>query len=264
MIQNALIVVLAYFLVEGIDILFGWKTFQRPIVAATVTGIVLGDVRTGVIMGASLEGIFMGISQIGGSVPSDASSASVIAVAMTVLAGTGVETGLALAMPIGTVMSTIKEMYKPVQASLAPYWERLAHSGNISRFRLQVLLCGLIFDRLPQYLILFFSIAFGVESLQTMIAALPIWAMNGLSAASGMMTGIGFAILTSMIWDKEVGGFFFVGFVMAKYLNLGTLPIAIIMTVVAIMHFFNDKKLVDLKKLVSNEPGKEKTGEDFF
>ena len=150
MIQSALLVMLAWLIVNGVDRVMSWQTFARPIVTAAITGLVLGDLTTGVVMGASLEAIFMGISAIGGSVPADACSASIIAVAMTILTGVDTETGLALAMPIGTLMATVGEMYKPVLASLAPYWEHLAGTGNIKSFRIQTILCGLFVDRLPQ------------------------------------------------------------------------------------------------------------------
>lgn len=267
-IQSGLLVALAWLIINGVDRVLAWQTFARPIVTATITGLLLGDITTGVIMGASLEAIFMGISAIGGSVPADACAASIIAVAMTVLTGVDIETGLALAMPIGTLMATVNEMYKPVLASLAPYWENLAGSGNMKSFRIQVILCGIFIDRLPQAIILFASVAFGVEGLQTVIANLPAWVMSGLGAASGMMTGVGFAILTSMIWSKEVGGFFFVGFVLAKYMALGTLPIAIILAVVAIMYFYNDKKILDSKNAILAAGGASNANanneEDFF
>ena len=104
MIQSGLICALVWILMQGTDRLLGWQTLQRPIVTATVTGFLLGDIRTGMIMAASLEAIFMGISAIGGSIPSDACASSIIAVAYTILTGADVETGLALAMPIGTLM----------------------------------------------------------------------------------------------------------------------------------------------------------------
>lgn len=266
MIQSGLIVALAWLIINGVDRVLAWQTFARPIVTATITGLLLGDMRTGIIMGASLEAIFMGISAIGGSVPADACAASIISVAMTVLTGCDIETGLALAMPIGTLMSTVNEMYKPVLASFAPYWENLAASGNMKSFRLQIILCGIFIDRLPQAIILFISVAFGVEGLQSVIEGLPAWVMTGLSAASGMMTGVGFAILTSMIWSKEVGGFFFVGFVMAKYMNLGTLPIAIVLGVVAMMYFYNDKKILDSKNaaVAAGPTANSNDEEDFF
>ena len=89
--------------------------------------------------------------------------------------------------------------------------------------------------------------------------------MDGFGAASGMMTAVGFAILTSMIWSKEIGGYFFVGFVLAKYLNLDMLPIAIIMAVAAMAYFFNDKKLIEMQKAqaVSGETAADGE-EDFF
>lgn len=61
MIQSGLICALVWILMQGTDRLLGWQTLQRPIVTATVTGFLLGDIRTGMIMAASLEAIFMGI-----------------------------------------------------------------------------------------------------------------------------------------------------------------------------------------------------------
>ena len=140
MIQSGLICALVWILMQGTDRLLGWQTLQRPIVTATVTGFLLGDIRTGMIMAASLEAIFMGISAIGGSIPSDACASSIIAVAYTILTGADVETGLALAMPIGTLMGSANEMWKPVLAALAPYWEKMAGSGKEKSYRTQDIL----------------------------------------------------------------------------------------------------------------------------
>ena len=156
------------------------------------------------IMAASLEAIFMGISAIGGSIPSDACASSIIAVAYTILTGADVETGLALAMPIGTLMGSANEMWKPVLAALAPYWENMAGSGKEISYRTVLQLCGYFVDRLPQAIIMFAAIAFGVSSLEHVMNNMPAFIMSGLSASSSMMTGIGFAILLSMIWNKEI------------------------------------------------------------
>jgi mannose/fructose/N-acetylgalactosamine-specific phosphotransferase system component IIC len=262
MIQAGFICAFVWLLVQGIDRLLGWQTLQRPIVTATVTGLLLGDIHTGMIMAASLEAIFMGISAIGGSVPSDACASSIIAVAYTILTGSDVETGLALAMPIGTLMASAAEMWKPVLAALAPYWEKLAASGNVKSFRAQVIACGLLIDRLPQAVVLFAAIAFGVAGLETVMSGMPAFIMSGLSAASSMMTGVGFAILISMIWNKEIGWFFFIGYVLSKYLALPTVAIAIIAAVVAFMYFCNEKKFADLRKEIKNGKTAEAIGEE--
>lgn len=265
MVLNGLLCVLAYVLTAGIDRLFSWQTLQRPIVVSVVTGLLLGDMKTGIMMGASLEAIFMGISAIGGSIPADPTSASIIAVAFTILSGTGVEAGLALAMPIGTIMSAVQEIVKPVLSALAPFWEKMAGQSNVKLYRTEIIIMGLFIDRFAQVLVIFVAIAFGVAGLESFVASMPAWVMSGLSAASGMMTGIGFAILTAMIWNKEIGAFFFAGFVLSKYVGLGSLPIAILATVVAIMYFYNQKKFIDFKKTEASSETKQTNNEgDFF
>ena len=261
MVQSALMCALAWLIVNGIDRLLAWQTCTRPIVTAVVTGLLLGDIKTGIIMGASLEAFFMGISAIGGSVPADACASAIIAVASTVLTGADVETGLALAVPIGTIMASVNELYKPVLASFAPYWEKVCAKGDVGSYKIQLTAFALLVDRLPQAIIIFLAVAFGVEGLQAFLASMPGFVMRGMSAASSMMTGVGFAILTAMIWDAQIGVFFFAGFVMAKYMGLPTLAIAILAFTVAITYFFIQKSIIDNKGTVK---AAENTEEDFF
>jgi mannose/fructose/N-acetylgalactosamine-specific phosphotransferase system component IIC len=262
MAQSALTVVFVYWLLSAMDFTFtSWQVFTRPIVVAPITGLFLGDFHTGIVMGAALESIFMGISAIGGSVPADALSSSIIAVAFTVLTGASVEAGLAIALPIGTLMASFNSIFFSLYAGLAPYWENLAAKGNMKNFGFQVILFDLFFARIGSMIALFMAVAYGVAGLNSFLATLPVWVMVGLGKASGMMTAVGFAIITSMIWNKEVGAFFFVGFVLAKYLSMPTLAIAILAGVVAVMYFFNEKKFVDLHNAGAT---RKPESEDFF
>lgn len=70
------------------------------------------------------------------------------------------------------------------------------------------------------------------------------WVMTGLGAATSMMLAVGFAILTSMIWNNEVGIFFFVGYVMVAYLGMATLPIAILGAAIAITMFMGESAVL--------------------
>lgn len=262
----ALIGTLTYWIFFVLDpYILSWQCLNRPIVVAPILGLLLGDFQTGIIMGASLESIFMGISAIGGSVPADALSASIVAVCYTVLTGSDVETGLAIALPIGTVMASLSSILLSFSSALAPYWEKLALSGKPGRFLTQNLIfSGLIYP-LPNVIIIFLGIAFGVTGLNSALAALPPFVMTGLTAASSMMVAVGFAILISMIWSKDVASFFFVGYVMAKILKMDSLSIAIIGGAIAITMFFYEKQLIDVKNsMVVSEQKPSDDEEDFF
>ena len=93
---------------------------------------------------------------------------------------------------------------------------------------------------------------------------MPAFIMAGLSASSSMMTGIGFAILISMIWNKEIGWFFFVGYVLSKYLALPTVAIAILAAVMAFTYFSTEKKINDVRKLAQSDASASQEEEDLF
>ena len=246
MIVAAIKITIVYLLIQLIEMCLGWQCLNRPIVFGPIIGLVLGDIETGIILGASLESIFMGISAIGGSIPSDPATATVLTVAYTVLLGENTEAGLALAIPIGTAMISFGGIFTPFFASLAPYWEKLAVEGKIRKlFNQSILVSFLMY--VPNALVMFLAVAFGLEGLNSFLSALPAWVMTGFGAASTMMLGIGIAILTSMIWTPTEGVFFFLGYILIKFLGLSTLPVAVIGVVIAVTIFLQDKSVIEVK-----------------
>ncbi len=260
----ALSIAFVYWIVSVIDpTLLSWQCLNRPIVVAPLAGLVLGDLRTGLIMGAALESVFMGISAIGGSIAADPTIGTLIAVSYTILTGADIETGLALSLPMGTAITAFGGVLRPLYDSLSAYWERLA-TTNIKQFRIQVMAYAIFITPLINCIILYVAIAFGVEGLNGFLGSLPPQVMAGIGAATGMMFTVGFAILTSMIWSNEVGVFFFVGYVMTKFLGLGSLPIAIFGAAIAITMFFGEKRSIDLKKSLQSSSNGVNAEEDFF
>lgn len=207
MVSSALQICLVYYIVSLLDpYILSWQCINRPIVVAPLAGLVLGDFHTGIVMGAALESIFMGISAIGGSIPADATTASIIAVAYTILTGSTAEAGLAIALPIGTVMASIANMFTPLWASLAAYWEKLAAECNPKKFMIQTMAVNMI-TPLINTVILFFAVAYGVEGLQSFLVSLPAWVMTGLGASTKYDAGSWICYLN--INDLEQRGWLF-------------------------------------------------------
>ena len=271
-ISAALICALVYMVTYFLDLYcLGWQCLMRPIVVAPVVGALLGDPATGITMGASLEAVFMGISAVGGSVPSDCLSGAIIAVAYAILVGgaDAVETGLALALTIGTIMASINSMFSAVWSGLAPFWERLAEECKPRKFLVINLLVSFV-STVPAGVVIFFGVAFGVDGLQSGLNACPAWVMTGLATAGSMMTAVGFGILLSQIWSADIAVFFFVGFILTKSLGLSSLGVAVIAAGVALLYFFIEKDIVAVRTSASSESvtsvvqAPANTEEDFF
>lgn len=264
MVTAALKACLVYWIVYTLEINFlSWQTLTRPIVLGPLIGLALGDIKTGIILGASLESIFMGVSAVGGSLPSDWATATVIVVSYAILTGQNAEAGLALAIPIGTIVMSLGAIWTPITTGLVPHWEKLAGEGKINKLFTQTSLQFTI-TTLYTSILMFFAIAYGVEGLGALMAKMPVWVLKGMGAASAMMIGVGISILTSMIWSPKVGVFFFLGFVLAKSLGLSTLAIAIIGIVIAVAIFMQDKDLIDFKNSLGKKSQSSKEGEGGF
>ena len=69
---------------------------------------------------------------------------------------------------------------------------------------------------------------------------------------------------SSMIWNKEIGWFFFIGYVLQKYMQLPTVAIAIIAAVMAFVYFNTEKKINDVKRSRAADTAESAEEEDLF
>lgn len=96
------------------------------------------------------------------------------------------------------------------------------------------------------------------------MSQLPASVIHGLAVAAGMLGAVGMAVLMKMLVSTENIGWLFVGFVLAKYLNLPAIVIAIIAVVIAITIGLTDKKIHDLKQMMTGTTIARTEEEEFF
>lgn len=258
---------LLYCLLQVIELgCLGWQALTRPIVICPLCGILLGDLSTGCILGASLESLFMGISAIGGSIPSDWISTSFIASAYVILTDASIDSAVAVAMPIGTIMTMFNTLAMVIISSIQSFATKLIEDHKVKAFEATV--WGMtIFTYAINAAIVFLAVLIGVESLQAAVAVAPDWVMSGLSAVSAMVMAVGFAILVSQILTGETVIWFFVGYILVKYLALDTLAVALLVAAAAIAIFFLEKKVAEIKLAGAGSGGNDSASddeEDFF
>ena len=263
MLLPAIELAILYLILQVIELgVLGWQALTRPIVICPLAGLLLGDIGTGCILGASLESLFMGISAIGGSIPSDWITTSFIASAYVILTDSSIESAVAIAMPIGTIMTMFNTVAMVVVSAVQSFATNLISNNKVKAFEATAWAMT-IFTYAINALIVFVAVLIGVESLQQLVSVAPDWVMNGLSAVSAMVMAVGFAILVSQILTGETVIWFFVGYILVKYLALDTLAVALLVAAAAITIFFIEKKIADAK-LASVSAETKNDEEDFF
>ncbi|NMA16587.1 MAG: PTS sugar transporter subunit IIC [Erysipelotrichia bacterium] len=242
----ALLASVAYFVTFGGNWLFGQCMLERPIIVATVTGALFGDITTGIKLGATLEAIYMGAVNIGGATSAEPVSATVMATTFAITSGLDTEAAIAFAVPVGLIFNSLMMLWIMLSNIFQGWYTKVCETGNTKGFTTLILTSWFV-QYAIRTVVIFLCVYFGAEAVQTFMTNLPVGVMKGLGAASGLLGAVGMAVLTRMLINTENVGFLFIGFIGARYFNLPAIVVAIIAVVVALTIAFNDKQLMDLK-----------------
>lgn len=243
MFGEALLIALWAF-IAGIDLFDGLTHIHRPLVTGLVVGLILGDLQTGLITGATLELVWMGMVPLAGAQPPNVVIGGIIGCAFAILAQQDPKVAVGIAVPFAvavqgaiTLMFTI---FSPIMHKADAYAED-ANTTAIARINY----LGMLFLGLFYAVIAFLPIYFGADLAKEVVAALPQWFIGGLAVAGGMMPAIGFAMLLKIMYKKEYAMFVVIGFILATYLKLPLLAVAIIAVCVAGYDYYINKANAD-------------------
>lgn len=89
-----------------------------PLFAATFVGLLLGDLQTGLIIGATLQLMTLGVATYGGATVPDYLSGAIMGTTYAIISGEGAEYGIALAIPIGLLLTQMDILGKNEQLLL--------------------------------------------------------------------------------------------------------------------------------------------------
>lgn len=252
MLQIALLASLCVFICFGGNWLWGQTMIERPLVVGAVAGLVFGDLQTGILIGASLEAIFMGAVDIGGALSAEPVTATVLATTFAITLNVNMKAALALAVPIGVFAAFISMFLKNVVMNIfAPLVDKVA--ANDDSKGLTKLHFGMWFINYFVFsLLTFFSVLAGAQPVQHLVKQIPANLMAGLAATGGLLPAVGFAILLRMLWSKNLSPFYFLGFILAAYVNLPSVAIAAIGIIIVILQWNRDKQIMDLENKQKN------------
>ena len=213
----------------------GNSMVQRPIVMGPLVGLVLGDLQTGLLVGATLELAFMGNVTIGAALPPEFTAGGILGTAFAFTSGSGADVGLALALPIATVALLVKNTYYLVVRSWFLHRaDRYVEAGDDKGVARMHLLSFWSYAIVMSVIIAACFYA-GSPAVEAFLAVIPQFVKDGLSVAAGILPALGFALLASMLVNKRVAPYFFLGFLLSAYLKVPVLGIAMLGIIIALI-----------------------------
>ncbi len=230
--------------IAGVDLFNGLTHIHRPIVTGLVVGLILGDVTTGLIIGGTLELIWMGMVPLAGAQPPNVVIGGVIGTAFGIITGQDPNVAIGVAIPFAVAVQGLITLFFTIFAPVMHKADKFALEGNYRGIeRINYLGISILFTFYA--IIAFLPIYFGAEKAAAFVQTIPEWIINGLSIAGGIMPAIGFAMLLSIMMKVEYVMFFIVGFILAAYLNLPILAIALIGLSIALYDYNQNKNKQD-------------------
>lgn len=211
---------------------------NRAIVLSFGVGLILGDIPTALSCGAIAELAFMGFGVgAGGTVPPNPIGPGIIGTLMAItMKGVTPQSALALSIPFAVAIQFLQTFIYTLMAGLPEATNKALKAQKFGKYHILANSTVCLFA-LVGFLLGFLG-AFSMDTLQHLVKMIPAWLLSGLSIAGGMLPAIGFAMILSVMLKKELVPFAILGYVLAAYLKLPVIGIALVASIFAIRHYY--------------------------
>lgn len=217
--------------------------FNKPVIAGCFAGLVLGDVTTGLAVGGTLQLMILGVGTYGGATIPDYMSGALIGTAFAVISNQGLEFALGLAVPIGLLLVQFDILARFSNIVLLHKAEAYVEKRQYRKMEIMNLL-GIVTWGLSRAIPVFFALYFGNDIVQNILSISPEWLLGGLKVAGSVLPALGVAILLRYLPVQNFIGYLLIGFVVAAYLSVPMLGVAIVGAGLAIINYKRSSKVV--------------------
>lgn len=209
---------------------------HRPLVACTLVGLILGDLKSGIILGGSLELIALGWMNIGAAMAPDTALASVISTILAVAGHRSYAEAISLAIPIAAGGQILTILVRTISVGFQHAADKAAEEGSFSSITV-LHLTALILQGLRVAIpSAFVAYSVGTDVVQSFFSSIPLVVTNGLNIAGGMIAIVGYAMVVNMMRAPYLMPFFFLGFVVAAFTNFNLVALGMLGGIGAIIY----------------------------
>src|SRR3954470_7824010 len=212
---------------------------QRPLIAGSVAGLIVGHPLLGLLIGATLELAALGVYTYGGATIPDYQTGAIVGTALA--AGAAGDTsaqvaiGLGVGLPAAILLSALDPVGKIITTALVHRADGYAADGNARGLALIhwiSLVPWVAVRAVPTFLA---ALAASGGLVKDITASIPAGFVQGMTLAGSLLPAVGFALLLGMMELPRYWYLLLVGFVGFAYLHLPVLGIALVGVAVAML-----------------------------
>jgi mannose/fructose/sorbose-specific phosphotransferase system IIC component len=209
---------------------------HRPLIACTLTGLILGDVKTGIIIGGTLEMLALGWMNIGAAQSPDSALASVISTILVIAGHQSIGAGIAVAMPLAAAGQVLTFFARTITVFFQHQADKYAEQGNFTGIdvcHILALFVQALRVSIPSTIVAMFV---GTGVVQTLLSGIPPVVTGGLQVAGGFIVVVGYAMVINMMEAKYLMPFFFIGFIFAAFTSFNLVAFGVIGIALAMVY----------------------------
>lgn len=218
--------------------------FQKPLVAGTLVGLILGHPTEGVIIGAAIQLPYIAYISAGGTIPSDPGLAGVLGTAFAIVGGLDPATAITIAIPFGLLGTVIWVIHMTVDVTFVHMADKAAEEGNLKKVcflhvippQITVFMISVIPVMLGAY--------YGADYMANFVSMLSGNVLHILQIIGGVLPALGVAMNLRSISRPNTYAFYILGFIMSVYMGLNTIVIAVLAFVIAWFYTQQSKEKV--------------------
>lgn len=211
----------------------GWRPgystheiWMFPLTVALPIGLIMGDVPGAMILGSAIGMLYVGLVAPGSETPADMSLAGLIGISIGLSIDADPGTAIMIAVPFGVLGVFLNQIRRTVNAKFAHMADKYALACDEKGIARCAILHPLIMNFILKFPPAFMTVYYGAAVVEKFINMLPVWMLNGIAVAGGVLPAIGFAIIINMIGKRSIFPFFFLGYFLVQFFQVSTIAAA--------------------------------------
>ena len=207
--------------------------FQKPLVAGTLVGLILGHPTAGVIIGAAIQLPYIAFISAGGTIPSDPGLAGVLGTAFAIVGHVDPATAITIAIPFGLLGTVVWVLHMTIDVAFVHMADKAAEQGDLKKVCFLHLVPPQIVAFAISVIPVMLGAYFGADYMARLVAMLSNDVLHVLQVIGGVLPALGVAMNLRSISRPNSMAFYMIGFILSVYLGLDTIVIAVLGFIIA-------------------------------